>query len=188
MIRLALLASGRGSNFLAIQKAIEEGRLDAEIVLLLSDRETAPALEKAISLGIPARYIPYKKEDRESFERAAADEVEAAKADLVILAGFMRMLTPYIIHRFPRRILNIHPSLLPSFRGLHAQRQALEYGVKIAGCTVHVVTEELDAGPIVGQRCVEVFPDDSEESLSNRILEQEHQLYPEAIAEHARSL
>lgn len=181
MIRLAVLASGRGSNFAAIAQSIEEGRLEAEIVLLLSDRENSEALDLAESFGIPHRFLPYDRNDRMIFERAAAEAIEDARADLIILAGFMRLITPFFIDAFEGRILNIHPSLLPSFKGLHAQRQALDFGVKVAGCTVHIVTRDMDAGPILGQRAVPVLEEDTEDSLSARILEQEHLLYPEVI-------
>lgn len=165
MTRLGVLASGRGSNFVAIAEAICRGELKAEIALLISDRKDAPALARAAELGIGTVHLPYSTRDREAFERAAGDRFDAAGCALIILAGYMRLLTPYFVRRYPGRILNIHPSLLPAFRGLHAQRQALEFGVKIAGCTVHVVTEELDAGPILGQRAVPVLPGDTEESL-----------------------
>ncbi len=182
--RIGVLASGRGSNFVAIAEAIRRGDLKAEIALLISDRKDAAALAKARELGIAAEHIPYSVKDREAFERAAGDRFDEAGCSLIILAGYMRLLTPYFVRRYPGRILNIHPSLLPSFRGLHAQKQALEFGVKIAGCTVHVVTEELDAGPILGQRAVPVLEDDTEDTLSARILEQEHRLYPEAIGRY----
>lgn len=180
-MRLGVLASGRGSNFLAIQNCIERGELDASIAILISDRETAPALDTARSHGIEAEYIAYNKSDRSIFEKAAASRLEELKCDLVILAGYMRILTPEFIQRFEGKMLNIHPSLLPSFKGLHAQRQALEAGVKFAGCTVHFVTAELDAGPIITQAVVPVLEDDTEESLSARILEQEHKIYADAI-------
>lgn len=181
-VKLAVLASGRGSNFQAIAAAIERGDLHAEITILISDRATAAALSIAREHHIHAEYLPYDKNDREAFERRAAALMKERGCDLVILAGFMRILTPYIIGCFPDRILNIHPSLLPAFKGLDAQKQALEHGVKIAGCTVHVVTEEMDGGPIIGQRVVSLEEDDTEETLSARILEQEYILYPEAIA------
>lgn len=180
-VRLGVLASGRGSNFQAIQHEIETGTLDARITLLLSDRAQAPALDIASRHGIDARPLPYDKANRETFERAAGDALDAADCEWIVLAGFMRILTPYFIDRFAGRILNIHPSLLPSFKGLHPQRQALEAGVKFSGCTVHLVTQELDAGPIITQAVVPVYPDDTEVSLSDRILTEEHRIYPEAI-------
>ncbi len=175
------MASGRGSNFQAIQKEIEAGKLDAEISLLLSDRAKAPALAMAAAHGIDARALPYDKNDRAAFERAAGDLFEQAGCAYIILAGFMRILTPEFIDRFENRILNIHPSLLPSFKGLHPQQQALDAGVKFSGCTVHLVTQELDAGPILAQAVVPVLAQDDEETLSQRILEQEHRVYAEAI-------
>lgn len=180
-VRLGVMASGRGSNFLAIQSEIEQGTLDAEIALLISDRSNAPALEQAEKRHVPARAFPYDKSDRSSFEKKAGDSFEAAGCDYIVLAGFMRILTPYFIERFSGRILNIHPSLLPSFKGLHPQRQALEAGVKFSGCTVHLVTSDLDDGPILAQAVVPVLENDTEECLSDRILEQEHRLYAEAI-------
>ncbi|MCC5845544.1 MAG: phosphoribosylglycinamide formyltransferase [Verrucomicrobia bacterium] len=180
-VRLGVLASGRGSNFQAIQREIEAGTLDARIHLLLSDRQQAPALAIAREHGIDARALPYDKTDREAFERAAGDALDAAGCQWIVLAGFMRILTPYFIDRFAGRILNIHPSLLPAFKGLHPQRQALEAGVKFSGCTVHLVTQDLDAGPILTQAVVPVHPDDTEATLSARILAEEHRIYPEAI-------
>jgi phosphoribosylglycinamide formyltransferase-1 len=179
--RLGVMASGRGSNFLAVQREIEAGTLDAEVALLVSDRAAAPVLDIAGEYGVPARHIAYDKTDREIYERAAAEALEAAECEYILLAGFMRILTPYFIRRFPDRILNIHPSLLPSFKGLHPHQQALDAGVKFSGCTVHLVTEDLDAGPIITQAVVPVYDNDDEASLAARILEQEHRIYPEAI-------
>ncbi len=180
-VRLGVMASGRGSNFLAIQSEIEQATLDAEIALLISDRSNAPALKQAEKRHVPAKTFPYDKSDRAAFEKSAGDAIDAAGCDYIVLAGFMRILTPYFIERFSGRILNIHPSLLPSFKGLHPQRQALEAGVKFSGCTVHLVTTDLDDGPILAQAVVPVLDDDTEESLSTRILKQEHRLYAEAI-------
>ena len=180
-LTLGVLASGRGSNFLAVQNEIEAGHLDASIALLISDRDQAPALSLAEDRGITAQYLPYDRSNRSVFEQPAADALEQAGCDLILLAGFMRILTPEFIQRFPGKILNIHPSLLPSFKGLHPQRQALEAGVKFSGCTVHVVTPELDDGPIVAQAVVPVLDGDTEKSLSARILEQEHRIYAEAV-------
>lgn len=180
-IRLGVLASGRGSNFRAIQNAIETDQLDATIPILVSDREDAPALDLAKQRGIRAAYLPYDKSNREDFERKAAALLNEENCDLIILAGYMRILTPWFIRHFENRILNIHPSLLPSFKGLHPQRQALDAGVKFSGATVHLVIDDLDAGPIVAQAVVPVEDGDSEESLSARILAKEHQLYTEAI-------
>ncbi len=186
--RLGVLASGRGSNFLAILRSIEKGELDAELCILISDCEQAPALEIARQRSIPAKYIRYSKKDRQVFEREAAVQLENYACDFVILAGFMRLVTPWLIQRFSRRILNIHPSLLPAFKGLKAQAQALAYGVKISGCTVHIVNEELDGGPIIAQKAVEVRSDDTLESLSARILVEEHHLYPKAIRHYGEKL
>ncbi len=179
--KLGVLASGRGSNFQAIQKEIEAGTLDAKIAVLISDRPRAPALEIALAHGIDAHALPYDKNNREAFERAAGDLLEQAECEWIVLAGFMRILTPYFIDRFAGRILNIHPSLLPDFKGLHPQRQALEAGVKTSGCTVHLVTQDLDAGPTITQSEVPVLKNDTEQSLADRILVQEHLAYPEAI-------
>ncbi|NKB23453.1 MAG: phosphoribosylglycinamide formyltransferase [Kiritimatiellae bacterium] len=187
-IKLAVLASGRGSNFLALIKTIQQNTLKAEINTLLSDREKAHALDIARTHNIPARYIPYDKNNRQTFEEQAVKQIKKQGCDLVILAGFMRLLTPYFIREFAHRILNIHPSLLPSFKGIHAQKQALDYGVKISGCTVHVVTEDMDSGPIIGQRAVHILEEDTEETLSARILEQEHALYPEAIQRYMKRI
>ena len=180
--RLGVFASGRGSNFEAILQAIQAGELDAEIAVLISDKEHAPALETAKANGIPAVYHPYDRHDRESFERAADATLREHGVELVILAGFMRLITPFLIDAWRGRMLNIHPSLLPSFKGVDAQQQAFDYGVKITGCTVHEVNEEMDAGRIVAQTAVEVLPHDTAATLSARILEQEHLLYPKAVA------
>lgn len=181
---LAVLASGRGSNFRSILESIQKGELAAEIRILISDRSRANALEYARNNGIEAKYISYDKDNRELFEREAADIIEEKGCELVILAGFMRILTPYFISRFPNRILNIHPSLLPAFRGVAAQRQAIEAGVRVSGCTVHVVTETLDDGPILAQTAVPVLETDTEETLAARILVEEHRTYPQAIGDY----
>jgi len=180
-LKVGVMASGRGSNFQAILTEIESGSLDAQIGLLVSDRSEAPALRIAEEHGIEALSLPYDKQDRGAFESLAGDAFEAAGCDYILLAGFMRILTPAFIDRFENRILNIHPSLLPSFKGLHPQRQAIDAGVKFSGCTVHLVTQELDSGPILSQAVVPVFERDTEETLSQRILEQEHRVYAEAI-------
>ena len=181
MKRLGILISGRGSNFEAIADQIEAGRLEARIAVVISNRETAPGLEAARRRGLNAVAIPSRGLDREVYDRRLGDELEQHQVDLVCLAGFMRLLSAGFIRRFPNRILNIHPSLLPAFPGLDAQRQALEHGVKLAGCTVHFVDEELDAGPILSQTAVPVLDDDTVETLSARILAEEHRIYPEAI-------
>ena len=176
-----MLLSGRGSNFEALADSVAAGRIPgAEIVLVISNRESAPGIEKARERGIPAKVIPSKGIEREGYDRLLVAALEQAKADLVCLAGFMRLLSPYFVERLRGRILNIHPSLLPAFPGLEAQRQALEYGVRLAGCTVHFVDETLDAGPIVLQAVVPVRDDDTPESLSARILAEEHRIYSEA--------
>ncbi|MEW6045638.1 MAG: phosphoribosylglycinamide formyltransferase [Bacillota bacterium] len=181
-LRLGVLASGRGTNLQAILDACRRGELPARVVLVLSDRPNAPALERARLAGVPAEHVsPRHFPDREAFDLHVAGRLEAAGVELVCLAGFMRILSPAFVERFRHRILNVHPSLLPAFPGKEAQRQALEYGVKVAGCTVHLVDEGVDSGPIVLQAAVAVHEDDTEESLSARILEHEHRLYVEVI-------
>ena len=186
MHRLGILLSGRGSNFLAIQRAIAEGRIqEAEIAVVISNKPDAKGLEVARSLGLPALAIP--QEGKGPSARAVHDTKMIAaltdyEVDLVCLAGYMRIISPAFVEAFPYRILNIHPSLLPSFPGLDAQHQAFEYGVKVAGCTVHFVDEAVDHGVIVLQRTVPVLDEDTVETLSGKILEQEHIAYPEAIA------
>jgi phosphoribosylglycinamide formyltransferase-1 len=180
--RLGILLSGRGSNFIAIADNIQSGKLNAEIAIVISNRADAPGISVARERGLNALVIPSKGRGREEHDADVIAALAAANVDLIILAGYMRLLSPTFIHAFPQKILNIHPSLLPAFPGLDAQRQALEYGVKVTGCTVHFVDEHLDHGPIIVQRTVPVLPDDSVESLSARILEQEHIAYSEAIA------
>ncbi len=184
-LRLGVLASGRGSNFAAIQRAIADGRLAARVELLVSDQPDAKALEVARENGVRAEHLPYDRKNRLDWEQRAAAKLDAAGVELVILAGFMRLITPWFIQHYQGRILNIHPSLLPSFKGLDAQKQALDFGVKLAGCTVHIVTEEMDAGPILAQRAVPVRPGDTEDTLSARILEQEHDVFWRVIADWA---
>lgn len=179
--RLGILLSGRGSNFLAIHRQIEEGALPAVIACVVSDNAAAPGLEKARALGLPAYFVDPAGRKKRDFEDDVARALEAHAVDLVCLAGYMRLLSPTFVRRFPARILNIHPALLPSFAGLHAQRQALDYGVKYSGCTVHFVDEGMDTGPIVAQAVVAVQDHDTEDSLSERILREEHRLYSEAI-------
>jgi phosphoribosylglycinamide formyltransferase-1 len=180
--RIGVLLSGRGSNFEALADAAAAGRIpNAEIALVLSNREDAPGIVRARTRGIAAQVIPSKGLQREAYDRLAVAALREKQVDLICLAGFMRLLSPYFIQAFPNRILNIHPSLLPSFPGLEAQRQALEYGVKFAGCTVHFVDESLDAGPIVLQAVVPVQNDDTEETLSARILAEEHRIYSQAV-------
>ena len=187
MINIAVMASGRGSNFAAIARAALKPDWPGEVSVLICDREKAPVLEKAERFNIDGYYLdPGEYGDRRQFESEAADLIAAHDADLVALAGFMRLLSPYFIERFPDRIMNIHPSLLPAFRGLKAQKKALEAGVKVTGCTVHFVTEELDEGPIIMQAPVKVKEDDDEEKLSRRIRRQEHLIYPRSIELYAR--
>jgi phosphoribosylglycinamide formyltransferase-1 len=180
--RLGILISGRGSNFEAIADNVATGELDAEIAVVISNRAEARGLETALARGLNAVCLPSKGLDREVYDRMLAAELHRRGVDLVCLAGFMRLLSAGFIREFPDRILNIHPSLLPSFPGLDAQHQALAHGVKITGCTVHFVDENLDAGPIVIQAAVPILDLDTEEALSARILKQEHRIYSEAIA------
>ena len=180
--RIGVLLSGRGSNFEALADSVAAGRIPgAEIAVVVSNREGAPGIEKAKERGIAARVIPSKGLEREVYDRQVVAVLNEHKVDLVCLAGYMRLLSPFFVASFPNRILNIHPSLLPSFPGLESQRQALEYGVKFAGCTVHFVDENLDAGPIVLQATVPVRDDDTEETLASRILVEEHRIYTEAV-------
>jgi len=180
--RIGVLLSGRGSNFEALADSVAEGRIPgAEIAVAVSNRDGAPGIAKAKERGIAARVIPSKGLEREVYDRQVVAVLNEHKVDLVCLAGYMRLLSPFFVASFPNRILNIHPSLLPSFPGLESQRQALEYGVKFAGCTVHFVDENLDAGPIVLQAAVPVRDDDSEETLASRILAEEHRIYTEAV-------
>jgi phosphoribosylglycinamide formyltransferase-1 len=179
--RLGILLSGRGSNFLAIRRNIQEGRLAATIACVVSDNPAAPGLEAARQFGLPAYFVDPSGRKRREYEAEIIEILETQAVDLVCLAGYMRLLSPGFVQRFPWRILNIHPALLPAFPGLHAQKQALEYGVKFSGCTVHFVDQGMDTGPIVAQAVVEVRDDDTEETLADRILHQEHKVYSEAI-------
>jgi phosphoribosylglycinamide formyltransferase-1 len=181
--RIAVLISGRGSNLQALIDAAVEGRLGGEIGVVVSNRPGVQGLARAEAAGIPAVSIDHRAfASRELFERALVDEFHAYRVSLVCLAGFMRLLGPTFLEAFPRAILNIHPSLLPSFPGVNGAEQALTHGVKIAGATVHLVTGELDGGPIVAQAAVPVQDDDTAESLAARILSEEHRIYPEAVA------
>jgi phosphoribosylglycinamide formyltransferase-1 len=180
--RIGVLLSGRGSNFEALAESVAAGRIpNAEIALVLSNREGAPGIERALERGIPARVIPSKGLQREEYYRLAVAALQEKQVDLVCLAGYMRLLSPHFVTAFRNRILNIHPSLLPAFPGLEAQRQALEHGVKFSGCTVHFVDENLDAGPVVLQAAVPVLDADTPETLSARILAEEHRIYSEAV-------
>ncbi len=180
--RIGVLLSGRGSNFVALADSIDAGRIrDAEIALVVSNRENAPGLALAQQRGLPTKVVPSKGIEREAYDRIVVAALNEARVDLICLAGFMRLLSPYFVSAFRSRILNIHPSLLPAFPGLEAQRQALEYGVKFSGCTVHFVDEDLDAGSILAQAIVPIEPGDTPETLSARILVQEHRIYSEAV-------
>jgi phosphoribosylglycinamide formyltransferase-1 len=179
---IGILLSGRGSNFEALDDSVAAGRIpDARIALVVSNRDGAPGLERAAARKLPTRVIPSKGLEREVYDRQVVAALQEASVDLVCLAGFMRLLSPHFIQQFNGRILNIHPSLLPSFPGLEAQRQALEYGVKFTGCTVHFVDENLDAGPIVAQAIVPIEPGDTPETLAARVLAEEHRIYTEAV-------
>lgn len=179
--KLGILLSGRGSNFEAIADSIKAGRLHAEIAIVISNRADAPGLESAKRRGLNAVLIPSKGRVREEHDADVIAALHHAQVDLICLAGYMRLLSPHFIQTFPNRIVNIHPSLLPAFPGMDAQKQALEYSVKVAGCTVHFVDEHLDNGPIILQKTVPVLDGDDVHSLSARILEQEHTAYSEAI-------
>ena len=180
--RIGVLLSGRGSNFEALADSVAAGRIPgAEIAVVVSNREGSPGIEKAKERKIATRVIPSKGLEREAYDRQVVAVLHEHNVDLVCLAGYRRLLSPFFVATFPNRILNIHPSLLPSFPGLESQRQALEYGVKFAGCTVHFVDENLDAGPIVLQATVPVRDDDTEETLASRILAEEHRIYTEAV-------
>jgi len=181
MKRLGILLSGRGSNFEAIADNIANGKLQAEIAVVIANRPDTRGLEIARERGLPAVCLPSRGLDREVYDRQLVEELKNKQVELVCLAGFMRLLSAHFVREFPQRILNIHPSLLPAFPGLDAQYQALEHGVQIAGCTVHFVDEQLDAGPILIQAAVNVLDEDTVESLSARILKEEHRIYSNAI-------
>jgi phosphoribosylglycinamide formyltransferase 1 len=182
MKNLGILLSGRGSNFEAIAGNVAAGRIpDACVAVVISNRTDAPGIETAHRLGLPALIIPSKGKDRAEHDREVVAALRKHEVDLVCLAGYMRLLSPWFVRQFPRRILNIHPSLLPAFPGLEAQEQAFAYGVKVSGCTVHFVDEDLDHGPIILQKAVPVLDTDDEHTLAARILAQEHIAYAEAI-------
>jgi len=182
MKNLGILLSGRGSNFEAIAKNVASGKIpDARIAVIISNKPGAGGIELARRLGLPAIVIPSKGKPREEHDREVVAALQQHKVDLVCLAGYMRLLSPWFVGQFPRRILNIHPSLLPSFPGLEAQEQAFAYGVKVTGCTVHFVDEELDHGAILVQKAIPVLDTDDEHTLAARILEQEHIAYSDAI-------
>ena len=180
--RVAVLLSGRGSNFRAIHDAIREGRINAELALVVSNRAEAPGLQTARERGLEALFLdPKAYPSKEAYDEAIVAELRKREIDLVCLAGYMKIVTPLFCQAFRHRIMNIHPALLPSFPGLHAQKQAVDYGVRYSGATVHFVSEEVDAGPIILQAVVPVYQDDTEETLANRILIFEHEIYPEAV-------
>jgi phosphoribosylglycinamide formyltransferase 1 len=180
--QIGVLLSGRGSNFEALAASAAAGRIpSAEISIVLSNRENAPGIEKARALGIEVRAIPSKGLEREAYDKLVVAALREKKVDLVCLAGYMRLLSPYFVAAFPNRILNIHPSLLPAFPGLEPQRQAIDQGVKFSGCTVHFVDESLDAGPIILQAVVPIEDGDNPETLAERILREEHRIYSEAV-------
>jgi phosphoribosylglycinamide formyltransferase 1 len=180
--RLGILLSGRGSNFEAIARNVREGKLDCQIGFVCSNRPNAPGLATAKALGLPCGAIDSKGVDREAYDRQVVALLREHDVDLICLAGYMRLLSGYFVREFSNRILNIHPSLLPAFPGLDAQYQAWAHGVRIAGCTVHFVDEELDSGPIVLQAAVSVLDSDTPETLADRILAEEHRIYSEAIS------
>ncbi|HXO88635.1 MAG TPA: phosphoribosylglycinamide formyltransferase [Candidatus Acidoferrales bacterium] len=179
---IGVLLSGRGSNFEALAASVEAGRIpNADIPIVISNRDNAPGIDKARVRGIEAHVIPSKGLEREPYDRQVVAALRAKNVDLVCLAGYMRLLSPYFVREFPQKILNIHPSLLPAFPGLESQRQALEHGAKFAGCTVHFVDENLDAGPIIVQAVVPIEDSDTPETLAARILLEEHRIYTEAV-------
>ena len=182
MKNLGILLSGRGSNFVAIADSVDASRIpDARIAVVISNRADAPGVETARKRGLAALVIPSKGKEREAHDREVVAALKEHNVDLVCLAGYMRLLSPWFVRQFPQRVLNIHPALLPAFPGLEAQQQAFAYGVKVSGCTVHFVDEELDHGPIIVQKVVPVLDSDDEHMLADRILEQEHIAYSEAI-------
>ncbi len=186
-MRLAILLSGRGSNFQAIHEAVKSGALDAEIVLVISNRPDAPGIERARDYGYNAHVVDHKTfANRAAHEEEVLRLLDIARPDFIVLAGYMRLLSASFVERWRDRILNIHPSLLPAFPGVDAQAQAVAYGVKVSGCTVHFVDEHLDAGPIIVQRVVDVHEDDDASTLAARILDEEHAAYVEALRKLAR--
>jgi len=181
MKNLGILLSGRGSNFEAIARNAQAGKIPAQIAVVISNKEDAAGLATARRMGLETRFIPSQGKEREAFDREVVSVLKEFQVDVVCLAGFMRILSPYFVRAFPGRILNIHPALLPAFPGTDAQKQALDYGVKFTGCTVHIVDEGVDSGPIVCQAVVPVLDEDTPESLSLRILKEEHRIYSEAV-------
>ncbi len=182
MVNIGVLVSGSGTNLQAIIEAIEAGKIDGKICIVISDNPDAYAIKGAKKYNIETQYINYKEfNNREEYDKKIVSILKEKNCDLVVLAGYMKILTPYFINTYKNKIMNIHPALLPSFPGLHVQKKAIDCGVKISGCTAHFVDEGLDSGPIIIQRAVEVKEDDTEETLAKRILKEEHQIYPRAI-------
>jgi phosphoribosylglycinamide formyltransferase-1 len=182
MINIGVLASGRGTNLQAIIEAVEEGRIDGKICIAISDNSDSYALKRAKQHNIETQYIDFRSfKNREDYDKKVVDCLKEKKIELVILAGYMRILSPFFINAYKNKIMNIHPALLPSFPGLQVQKKAIDHGVKVSGCTVHFVDEGMDSGPIILQKAVEVKDNDTEESLAERILKEEHQIYPRAI-------
>lgn len=182
MVNIGVLVSGSGTNLQAIIEAIEAGKIKGKICIVISDNPDAYALKRANKHNIETQYINYKEfNDREEYDKIIVSALKERDCDLVVLAGYLKILTPYFINAYKNKIMNIHPALLPSFPGLHVQKEAIDHGVKVSGCTVHFVDEGLDSGPIIIQRAVEVKKDDTEETLTKRILKEEHQIYPRAV-------
>lgn len=182
-MRIGVLASGKGSNFQVLVDRVEEGKLPVEMTALIYNNPGAPVAERAVQAGIPAILLDHRQfASREALDQAIVDTLQARRVELVVMAGWMRRITEVLIHQFPDRILNIHPSLLPAFRGAKAIEQALEYGVKVTGCSVHLVRLEVDAGPIIAQAAVPVLEDDTYETLAERIHQEEYKLLPQAVA------
>ena len=182
MVRIGVLVSGRGSNLQAIINAIKEGRLEADLRVVISDNPDAYALKRCEREGIKSKVISRSGfKSRQEFEKSLASALKGEEVELVVLAGFMRILKSAFLSRFPERVINIHPSLIPSFQGLNAQKRAVEFGVKVSGCTVHIVDSSVDGGPVIAQAVVPVLPEDDEESLSERILSYEHRILPQVI-------
>lgn len=182
MVNIGVLVSGSGTNLQAIIEAIEAGKIEGKICIVISDNPNAYAIKRAKKYNIKTQYINYKEfSNREEYDKKIISVLKEKDCDLVVLAGYMKILTPYFINAYKNKIMNIHPALLPSFPGLHVQKKAIDHGVKVSGCTVHFVDEGLDSGPIIIQQVVEVKDDDTEESLAERILREEHRIYPRAI-------
>ena len=182
--KVGILISGRGSNMVALLEGMRGGEIPAECALVVANKASAPGLERAASFGVPSAVVPqkeFKGKGREAHDRAVAEKLDEAGVEIVALAGYMRILSPWFVEHYAGRMINIHPALLPSFPGLHGQKQALEQGARIAGCTVHFVDAEVDHGPTIVQAAVPVLPGDTEETLSKRILVQEHRIYPLAL-------